>query len=262
MIRNNNHPDDFNTVISQFCKHIAGQSQIAGISLADSSSKNSRDRVVYEVMLVVRRFQPRLMSYLKTVQDKTVIVFAVDQWIFEQDIERGFLGEAVASKLIFPHTDLFGGKYLHQKEVALKKRLIVEMLQNIVINFPELAQRIQIMPQYFMYEAFSNRIRVFPLLAYDLGELTSCLENNESLALGSYMEALEQLEAEGSVNTLNKYVTISSKFISECQNPALWILNLSKNMPRTLFASMFGVLPQFMNIVSQNGEAFLPTFCS
>ena len=30
-------------------------------------------------------------------------------------------------------------------------------------------------------------------------------------------------------------------------------------MPRTLFTSIFGVLPQLMNIVSQNTEAFLKT---
>jgi Kae1-associated kinase Bud32 len=34
---------------------------------------------------------------------------------------------------------------------------------------------------------------------------------------------------------------------------------MSKNMPRTLFTSIFGVLPQLMNIVSQNTEIFLKT---
>ena len=86
-----------------------------------------------------------------------------------------FLGEAIASKLIFPYLALQGKDYLHEKEVELKKRLILELLENLVVNFPELAHRIQIKPQYFMYEVFSNRIRVFPLIAYDLANLTSCL---------------------------------------------------------------------------------------
>jgi len=63
-------------------------------------------------------------------------------------------GEAIASKLIFPHSSIQGEGYLHEKEVALKKRLIVELLENLVVNFPELAQNIQIKPQYFMYEIF------------------------------------------------------------------------------------------------------------
>ena len=130
-------------------------------------------------MLVIHNFQPRLMRYLKTVNNKTIFVFAVDQWIFERDIDRGFLGEAIASKLIFPHLALHGNDYLHEKEVALKKRLILELLENLVVNFPELAHRIQIKPQYFMYEVFSNRIRVFPLVAYDMANLTSCLQQDE-----------------------------------------------------------------------------------
>ena len=95
-------------------------------------------------MLVIHDFQPRLMSYLKTVNNKTVFVFAVDQWVFERDIDRGFLGEAIASKLIFPYLALQGEEYLHEREVELKKRLVLELLENLVVNFPELAHRIQI----------------------------------------------------------------------------------------------------------------------
>jgi Kae1-associated kinase Bud32 len=52
---------------------------------------------------------------------------------------------------------------------------------------------------------------------------------------------------------------ISKKFIARCQDPRIKIINLSKNAPRTIFTSFFGVFPQLMNIVSQNTEAFLKT---
>ncbi len=210
-------------------------------------------------MLVIHDYQPRLMSYLKTINNKTIFVFAVDQWIFERDIDRGFLGEAIASKLIFPHIPLLGNNYLHEKEVSLKKRLILELLENLVVNFPELIQSIQIKPQYFMYEVFSNRIRVFPLIAYDVANLTSHLLQNEENELANYNEALRQLESEEKISRQNGYLTITKKFISKCQDPRIKIINLSKNMPRTIFTSIFGVLPQLMNIVSQNTEVFLRT---
>jgi Kae1-associated kinase Bud32 len=221
--------------------------------------KTSNQRIIHEVILVIHDFQPRLMSYLKTVNNKTILVFAVDQWIFERDIDRGFLGEAIASKLIFPHLPLFGNDYLIEKEVVLKKRLILELLENIVVNFPELVQSIQIKPQYFMYEVFSNRIRVFPLIAYDVANLTSYLLQNEKNAMTSYNKALKQLEQEKKISSQNGYLTITKKFISQCQDPRIKVINLSKNMPRTLFTSIFGVLPQLMNIVSQNTEIFLRT---
>jgi Kae1-associated kinase Bud32 len=256
----NDKTDELTHQTLEFCKHIAGTSKIAALAIVDNySMKTSNQRTIHEVILVIHDFQPRLMSYLKKINNKTFFVFAVDQWIFERDIDRGFLGEAIASKLIFPHLSLFGNDYLHEKEVSLKKRLILELLENIVVNFPELVQSIQIKPQYFMYEVFSTRIRVFPLIAYDVANLTSCLLQNEENAMTSYNEALKQLETEEKISNHNGYLTITKRFISQCQNPRIKIINLSKNMPRTLFTSIFGVLPQLMNIVSQNTEVFLRT---
>jgi Kae1-associated kinase Bud32 len=256
----NSETNELNSQILEFCRHIAGKLKIAAIALVDNySMKTSNERTIQEVMLVIHDFQPRLMRYLKAVNNKTIFVFAVDQWIFERDVDRGFLGESIASKLIFPYLPLYGDAYLHEKEIALKKRLILELLENLVVNFPELTNRLQIKPQYFMYEVFSNRIRVFPLIAYDLTNLTKFLQENEEQALSSYNQALKQLEAEEKISNTNGYITISKKFITQCQNPKLKIINLSKNMPRTFFTSIFGVLPQLMNVVSQNTEVFLKT---
>jgi tRNA A-37 threonylcarbamoyl transferase component Bud32 len=257
---NNGETFELTSQILEFCRHIAGSSKIAAVVLVDNySMKTLNERTIYEVLLVIQDFPPRLMRYVKTVNNKTIFVFGVDKWIFERDIDRGFLGEAIASKLIFPHLGLDGNDYLHEREIALKKRLILELLENLVVNFPELANRIQIKPQYFMYEVFSNRIRVFPLIAYDLAKLKCNLQQNEEQTLSSYNKALKQLEAEEKINLSNDYVTISKKFIKQCQNPKIKIINLSKNMPRTLFTSIFGVLPQLLNIVSQNTEDFLKT---
>jgi Kae1-associated kinase Bud32 len=257
---NNYANGELNPQILEFCRHVAGSSKIAAVALVDNYSvKTPNERTVQEVMLVIHDFQPRLMSYLKTINNKTIFIFAVDQWIFERDTEKGFLGEAIASKLIFPCLPLYGNDYLHKKELALKKRLILELLENLVLNFPELAHSIQIKPQYFMYEVFSSRIRIFPLLAYDVANLTSRLLENEAQALSTYNEALKSLAVEEKVSLSNGYVTISEKFIVQCQNPRLRMINLSKVAPRTLFTSIFGVLPQLMNIVSQNTEAFLRT---
>lgn len=212
-----------------------------------------------ELLVVIRDFQPRLMSYIRVVAEKTFLVFAVDEWIFERDVDRGFLGEAIAGKLVVPHNALLGESYLHQKEVALKKRLVLESLENLVFSFPELANTMQIQPQYFLYEVLLNRIRVFPLLAYDMSNLMECLQQDEPQALEGYNEALSQLAAEEKIKVSNDYVTIPKKFIGKCQDPKIKIINLSKNAPRTLFTSFFGVFPQLMSIVSQNTEAFLRT---
>jgi Kae1-associated kinase Bud32 len=197
------------------------------------------------------------MRYIKTFNDKTIFVLAVDQWIFERDIEIGLLGEAIASKLIFPHSPLYGENYLQGKEVALKKRLILELLQNLASSFPELTPRIQIKPQYFMYEVLLNRIRVFPLLAYDSAALFNGLKLNEAENLGSYNKALKQLEAEEKIYFENDYVKMSKQFLVDCEDPRIKLMNFSKNAPRTVFSSLFGTFPQLINIISQSTEAFV-----
>ena len=210
-------------------------------------------------MVVIQAFQPRLMRYLKTENNKTIFVLAVDQWVFERDVDKGFLGEAIASKLIFPYLPLQGKYYLQEREIELKKRLILELLENLAVNFPELVHRIQIKPQYFMYEVFSNRIRIFPLIAYDLVNLMTYLQENEEQALSGYIEALKQIEAEEKIISSNDYITISERFIAQTQDPKIKIINLSKNMPRTLFTSIFSAVPQLINIVSHNTDDFLRT---
>jgi len=252
--------DELNSQILDFCRHIAGSTTIIAVAQVDKySAAPGNDRTVMEIMVVIRDFQPRVMSHIRTLNGRAVYVFAVDQWIFERDVERGFIGEAIASKLVFPYLVLQGKDYLHQQEVLLKKRLILELLENLTINFPELAGRMKIKPQYFLYEVLLNRIRVFPLLAYDASEVVAGLTLNESRSLDRYNEALSMLEKAGEVHLSEGYAKISKKLIAECENPRLRILNLTKSAPRMFFTSFFGFFPQLMNIVAQNAEVYVKT---
>ncbi len=253
-----NQNNELQTQILDFCRHIAGSSNITAIAHVDNySMKTINDKTIIDIILIIQSFQPKIMSYIKTVNEKSIFVFAIDQWVFERDIEIGLLGEAIASKLIFPHSTLLGEEYLHRKEVSLKKRLILESLENLASNFPELTHRIQIKPQYFLYEILSSRIRVSPLINYDIASLMNGLALNEAEFLQPYNEALKELEAEKKIFYLNDYVKVSEKILKQCTDPRVKIVNLSKNAPRRLFQSIFGTFPQLISIFSQNTEAFV-----
>lgn len=243
-----------------FCRHVAGSAQISAISLLDSNPLGaSIARTTLEVVLVVRGFQPRLLSYVKLVDGRNILVFAVDQWVFERDVERGFLGEALASMLIFPYISLIGGDYLHAQEIMLKKRLIIELLTNLVLSFPELSRDIRVKPQYFMYEAVSNRVRAFPPLAYGASNFMYDNFHKKEIdsVLGGYMEALVKLEEEQKIILSEGFVIIPEKFVAEGKNAKVRLTNISKSAPRALFASLFGAFPQMLNFLSQNTETFL-----
>ncbi len=246
--------------ILEFCRHIAGSAQIAAISLLDNySTGTSSVKATLEAILVIHDFQPRVMSYAKTVSGKSIVFFAVDQWVFERDVDRGFLGEALAGTLIFPHTALRGNDFLHAQEIQLKKRLILESLENLVLSFPELSYSLHIKPKYFMYEIMLNRVRIFPPLSYGLSNFINEAAPRKEVGavFRGYMEALKQLEKEKKISFSDSYVTIPKKFVIESQNPKVRFTNISKNAPRTLFTSFFAAFPQLLNFFIQNTEALL-----
>ncbi len=246
--------------ILEFCRHIAGSAQINAISLVSKYILGTvKQKAVIEIVVVIRDFQPRLMSYIRNFDGNNVVFFAIDQWIFERDVNRGFLGEALAGTLIFPHKSLWGKDYLRKQEILLKKRLILELIANLSLSFPELSFSLHIKPEYFMYEVFLNRVRVFPPLAYGLSSfIRSHTKKKEvEFVLKGYIEALRQLEKEGRITRKNGYVTISDKTILESQKPKVRLGNVSKKAPRTLFTSFFETFPQLLNFLSLSTEALV-----
>lgn len=208
-----------------------------------------------EVLLVVDGFKPRLMNYVKFFSGRTVIFYAVDKWIFERDVEKGFLGEAFAIQLIFPYVPLANGEYLKVEEVKLKKRLIFELLENLVLDFPELSYEICIKPEYFMYEAVLSRARLFPPIYYNILEFLGkeMREQNLKLVMDGYTRALKELEKEKVVEGIDsKHFKISKDFIENCKSRKVRFTNLLKSAQKALFMSLLGTFPKILGILSQN----------
>jgi hypothetical protein len=142
--------------------HTAGSAHVTAIGLIDTyPTRIENGKSVLEIVVVIKDFQPRLLSYLRLINGRNVIIFAVDQWVFERDIDRGFLGEAIASKLIFPYSSIQGEQYLYAQELLLKKRLILESIENLSTGYPELIYHMQIQPQFFLYDVLLKRIAFF-----------------------------------------------------------------------------------------------------
>jgi Kae1-associated kinase Bud32 len=246
--------------ILDFCRHIAGSAEITAVTLlGNHPTGTSTVKPALEVITVILDFQPRLMSYVKIINGRSIIFSAVDQWVFERDVDRGFLGEALAGTLILPHTNLHGTNYLHKQEITLKKRLIQELLENLVLSFPDLAHQLHIKPEYFMYEVIMNRVRIFPPLSYGTSNFMNGKAPKEEVktVLQGYTEALNQLEKANKIVLSDGYITIPKKLITESKKPKVLLTNISKNAPRSLFTSVLASFPQLLNFFSQNTEALL-----
>ncbi len=250
----------FTRQIINFCKGIAGSSQItAACIVGDYALGLSKAKGLLEISLIIRNFQPRLMSYVKVLNGRTVIVFAVDEWIFERDVDRGFLGEALAERITFPYIALNNEDYLHLQEVKLKKRLILELMENLVLNFPELSYTLHIEPKYFMYETMMSRARLFPPMIHTVLNFMQNNGKNRNVksAMHGYLEALTELEKEDIITFSDGYVKISKQFVEKTESKRTRFINLFKTAQRTLFTSMLGTFSKTLSVLSQNRGTLL-----
>jgi tRNA A-37 threonylcarbamoyl transferase component Bud32 len=245
--------------VLNFSRHIAGTCEItASCMVSDYALGVSNEKAIMRVLLIIKDFQPRLMNYINTFDGRTAIVLAVDKWIFERDIDKGFLGEAIVGSLIFPYKALLNEEYLRAQEVKLKRRLILELLENLVLDFSELSYEIRIRPEYFMYEAMLSRARLFPPMIYSLFNLRrdSKSENIENILKG-YLKALEQLQKENIVNFSDGCVKISQEFAEDVRSRRRRFINLFRTAQRTLFTYLLSAFPNTLDLLSQNREIFL-----
>jgi tRNA A-37 threonylcarbamoyl transferase component Bud32 len=246
--------------ILDFCKRIAGSGQLTAVGLVDNSAEPLSANPLREAIVVVKNFQPKIMSTFNNFNDSTVFFLVVDQRVFESDVRRGLLGEAFAGKLVFPYSALLGEEYLSGKEIALKRRLVLELLENLALNYPELIYHMKIKPQYFLYEVMLSRLRVFPLLSYEFsGYLKGVRLQNESEAAAVYIKVLGHLAKEGTLKVSDGYVAVSKEFIVKVQKSKGSLRSISKNAQRRVFSSFFESFPQLLNRFSQNANVFLRT---
>jgi Kae1-associated kinase Bud32 len=245
--------------ILNFCRHVAGSGKITAICVCGDYALGLSDaKTLVEVSLIIRDFQPRLMNYVKVFDERNIVVCAVDEWVFGRDVDRGFLGEALAGGLIFPYTPLVNEDYLILEEIKLKKRLIQELLENLVLEFPELSYEIYIKPEYFMYEAMLSRARLLPPMIYSLLNFMREDVKNENIerTLHGYLEALTELEKENTVSFSDGYVRISREFADKARSRKARFINLFKPAQKALFTSLLGIFPKIMSSISQNIEMF------
>ena len=243
--------------IMGFCRHIAASARITASCLCGEYMLGiTEGKAGVRVLLIIHDFAPRLMNYAKALGDTNLSILAVDEWVFERDVDKGFLGEALASELIFPYTPLANGEYLHFQEIKLKKRLVAEMLGNLVLDFPEFSYLFYIEPEYFMYEAMLTRARLYPPMMYAMANLTEkgVADDKIKAVLRGYVQALKRLEQDGTVYSSDDYVRMSPDFVAYACKRSVRFTSLFKTGQRTLFTSLLGIFPGILNFLSQNKD--------
>jgi len=247
---------------SSLCKGIAESRRIvAACFYGPWVCGYADDKSDVYLLLVLANYRPRLRGYRKPLNGTNAFISAVDQGAFERDVEAGWLGEFAADKVMVPYEPLFNEKYLSRQEVLLKRRIIWELLENIVLGFPESSHELTIKPEYFLYETIMQRSKLFPPVTFRfLNMLRNDVEkrNVKRMMLG-FSEALKELAEEKWISRHDEHVKITRKFIRAIRSKRIRVPSFLRSVQRAAFLHVFSVLPKMMGPLKREEEIFLKT---
>jgi len=211
--------------------------------------------------LILGRLGLGLAGYQKSTPSGKAFILTVDSRAFEKDIKQGWFGEFVAEKVLIPYEPLYNKEYLWRQEVSLKKRIIWELLENIVLGFPESSHELIVKPEYFLYETIMQRSKLFPPATFRFLNMLKGIEKDRNVEqmMRGFHQALKELSEENWIELADDYVKISRKFIHEIRRRKIRIPSFLRSIQRATFFHILSVLPRIMRPMQREEEIFLQT---
>jgi len=244
------------------CYTTAGHHKIVAACLYGPSACGYADeKNSVNLFLILSDYKPLLKTHCKPLNQKEVYILTVDQGTFQKDVEKGWLGEFAAEKLIVPYEPLINDEYLWRQEVAVKKRIVWELLENLVLEFPELSHELVIDHEYFMYETLMQRARLFPPVIYCFLNLlrNDLKEKNVEIMMRGYREALKELKRENWITLSDEQIKITPRLIRKVKSRKLRIPIQLKALQRAAWLNILSVFPKMMNPLTYDEELYTKT---
>jgi tRNA A-37 threonylcarbamoyl transferase component Bud32 len=241
------------------CRSAAGNRKIVAACLYGpliSGYGDSNSNI--DILLILRGFGPRIKTYKKKVGQRNALILAVDQGAFQRDVSAGWLGEIAADKLLIPYEPLVDIDYLGRQEVALKKRVSWELLESLILEFPELSHELAIRQEYFMYENQMKRSKLFPLVAYRfLNMLRSDLrQRNTEIVMRGYRKALEQLSEEKWITLSNGTIRVTPRLVNAIRSQKVRVPTVLRAVQRAALLHIFSALPRMLDPLTVEAEVY------
>ncbi|NIU38459.1 hypothetical protein GWN65_00360, partial [Candidatus Bathyarchaeota archaeon] len=183
----------------------------------------------------------------------------VDRRAFERDVEQGWLGEFVAEKVTVPYEPLINGEYLQRQEVKMKKRTVSELLENLVLEFPELSNEFLIKAEYFMYEAMMQRARLFPIITYTFLNMLrrNVRRKNVDSMMKGYMKALNELAEENHIVFSDGYIKIARSYVDTIKRRKPRLPLFLRSVQRAALLHVLSVLSKTISSLMQDQRIFM-----
>jgi tRNA A-37 threonylcarbamoyl transferase component Bud32 len=246
--------------VLELCRDIADSRQIAAACLYGPWVCGYADeKTDLNVLLVLESYTLRVNTYFKTVDGVNASILTVNRLDFERDVKRGLLGEFFSEKVTGPYEPLKNGDYLQLKEVKTKKRTILELLENLILEFPESSHEFLIKKEYFMYEVMMRRARLFPSLTYSFLNMSrrNLRRKNMKAIMDGYIEALNRLVKEKIVTSSDDYIKITQRHIAAVKRQKSRLPLFLKSIQRIALPHILSVYSKTVSSLIQDQRIFM-----
>jgi tRNA A-37 threonylcarbamoyl transferase component Bud32 len=246
--------------VLELCRDIAGSRQIVAVCLYGPWVCGYADeKTDVNVLLVLDNFTLRVNTYFESVDGVNVSILTVNRLDFERDVRRGWLGEFFAEKVAVPYEPLKNGNYLRLNEVKIKKRIVAELLMNLILEFPESSHEFLIKKEYFMYEVMMRRARLFPSLTYSFLNMSrrNLRRKNVETIMDGYLEALDELVKEKIVFYSDGYIKITRSYIAAVKRRKSRLPLFLKSIQRIALPPILSVYSKTVSSLIQDQRIFM-----
>jgi len=246
--------------VLELCRDIAGSRQIVAVCLYGPWVCGYADeKTDINLLLVLDSFTLRVNTYFESVDGVNVSILTVNRLDFERDVRGGWLGEFFAEKVTAPYEPLKNGEYLRLSEVKIKKRIVSELLKNLILEFPESSHEFLIKKEYFMYEVMMRRARLFPSLTYSfLNMLRKKLRRkNVEAIMDGYLKALDELAKEKLVFYSDCYIKITRSHIDAVKRRKSRLPLFLKSIQRIALPHLLSLYSKTVSSLIQDQRIFM-----
>lgn len=200
------------------CQRIAGKEEVEAICMYGSRVGGyARKDSDYDVLLILTHFKNGVRYFYRTINEKQYAILTVDKKAIEMDAETGNFGDFIAGRLISPYRPILNSEYLENLEIKVKKRFTEEELQDLVIEYEELARGLVIKPEYLILARMKKRARGYPPLRYSYMQMLKdeLRDKNMQAILAGYRSALKALHNIHIINFVNDEITLENSYVDK-----------------------------------------------
>jgi len=211
-----------------------------------------------DVTVILGSSTRKLAYHRKLLDGGTASILVVDRRTFERDVENDWLGGMLVENLLMPYEPLINEGFLWLQEVKAKKRIIMEIIDNLILEYPEMSREMLLKPEYFMWEAITRKASLYPpIICRFLNSSNGGISQKvQRLIMRGFEAALKKVEEDEVISFSNGYVRINEKYIDAFKGRKLRFLNLLRNVRNSLLRHSIEVFPKMMYTLFEDYVAY------